>query len=102
MSPTTTPSVPDSPPGDSPYDVRISARAERDLHRLPEKVAAACVGFIFGPLTDEPYRVGGPLTGPLAGMRSARRGSYRIVFAVHDELRRIDVIHIDHRGDVFR
>ncbi|MBA3798824.1 MAG: type II toxin-antitoxin system RelE/ParE family toxin [Geodermatophilaceae bacterium] len=85
-----------------PYEVRISARAERDLLRLPEKVAAACVEFVFGPLADNPHRLGGPLRGQLAGLRSARRGSYRIIYHVDHEARRVDIVHIDHRGDVYR
>lgn len=85
-----------------PYEVRISARAERDLLRLPEKVGAACLDFIFGPLAGDPHRLGGALNGQLAGLRSARRGSYRIIYSVHDELLRIDIVHIDHRGDVYR
>ena len=86
----------------SAYEVRISARAERDLLRLPEKIGAACLEFIFGPLAEEPLRVGSPLSGQLAGMRSARRGSYRIIYAIDEQLQRIDIIHIDHRGDVYR
>jgi mRNA-degrading endonuclease RelE of RelBE toxin-antitoxin system len=85
-----------------PYDVRVSARAERDLLRLPEKIGAACVEFIFGPLADNPDRVGGPLRGQLAGLRSARRGSYRIIYSIDDRARRIDIVHVDHRGDVYR
>ena len=86
----------------SRYEVRISARAERDLLRLPEKIGAACLEFIFGDLGEEPLRVGGPLSGQLTGMRSARRGSYRIIYAIDEKLERIDIIHIDHRGDVYR
>ena len=85
-----------------PRDVRISARAERDLARLPEKIAAACVEFIFGALAEDPYRLGAELRGQLAGLRSARRGSYRIIYKVDEERDRIDVVHIDHRGDVDR
>ena len=83
-------------------DVRISARAERDLGRLPEKIAAACVEFIFGALAENPNRLGADLRGQLAGLRSARRGSYRIIYKVDEERDRIDVVHIDHRGDVYR
>ncbi|MHB1519475.1 MAG: type II toxin-antitoxin system RelE family toxin [Acidimicrobiales bacterium] len=85
-----------------PYEVRISARAERDLLRLPEKIGAACVEFIFGALAEQPHRVGGALSGPFAGLRSARRGSYRIVYRIDDDERRVDIAHIDHRGDVYR
>jgi mRNA interferase RelE/StbE len=84
------------------YDVRISARAERDLLRLPDKIGAACVAFIFGPMSEHPYRVGGPLRGQLAGLRSARRGNYRVIYRVGDENRRLEIVHIDHRGDVYR
>ena len=83
-------------------DVRISARAERDIARLPEKIAAACVEFIFGPLAENPYRVGADLRGQLAGLRSARRGSYRVIYKMDEDQNRIDVVHIDHRGDVYR
>ena len=69
---------------------------------MPDKVSAACVEFVFGPLASEPHRLGGSLTGPLSGLRSARRGSYRIVYRVDDEIRRVDVVHIDHRSDVYR
>jgi mRNA interferase RelE/StbE len=83
-------------------DVRISARAERDLARLPEKIAAACVEFIFGALAENPYRLGADLRGQLSGLRSARRGSYRVIYKVDEEQDRIDIVHIDHRGDVYR
>jgi len=83
-------------------DVRISARAERDIARLPEKIAAACVEFIFGPLAENPYRAGADLRGQLAGLRSARRGSYRVIYKIDEDRDRIYGVHIDHRGDVYR
>jgi len=83
-------------------DVRISARAERDLARLPAKVGAACLEFIFGPLADDPYRLGGVLRGQLTGLRSARRGSYRIIYGVDEEQGLVDIVHIDHPSDVYR
>ncbi len=85
-----------------PYEVRISARAGRDLLRLPEKIGAACLDFVFGPLADDAHRLGRVLGGPPAGLRSARRGSYRTVYSVDDELLRTDIVHIDHRGNVHR
>ena len=41
-----------------PYQVAITARADRDV---PEKIAAACVEFLFGPLAGNPHRLGKPL-----------------------------------------
>jgi mRNA-degrading endonuclease RelE of RelBE toxin-antitoxin system len=68
---------------------------------LPEKIGAACVEFIFGPLADNPHRLGHLLTGPMAGLHSARRGSYRIVYRIDEESQHIDIVHVDHRGDVY-
>lgn len=85
-----------------PYYVSITARAGRDLERLPEKITTACVEFIFGPLADNPRRLGKPLHDELAGLHSARRGDYRVVYAIIDDTHHIEVVHIDRRSDVYR
>lgn len=51
-----------------------AARAVRET--LPETVAAAAIGFILGPLAENPQRVGSPLRAPLDSLHSARRGEY--------------------------
>lgn len=56
-----------------PYQVQITARAARDLQRLPEKIATACVEFIFGPLVENSRRVGKPLRDELAGLQRHQR-----------------------------
>lgn len=88
--------------GDHPYRVAITARAARDLDRLPEKVASACVEFIFGPLVGNPHRLGKRLGSDLAGLYSARRGDYRVIYAINDQDYRIAVLHIARRSDVYR
>lgn len=85
-----------------PYQVQITARAARDLQRLPEKIATACVEFIFGPLAENPQRVGKPLRAELAGLRSARRGDYRIVYAIVEDAHGLEIVHIDRRSDIYR
>ncbi|ORV18562.1 type II toxin-antitoxin system RelE family toxin [Mycobacterium celatum] len=87
---------------DEPYEVAITATAARDLQRLPEKVATACVEFIFGPLVESPHRLGKPLRNDLAGLHSARRGDYRVIYVVDDRNRRIVILHIARRSDVYR
>jgi mRNA-degrading endonuclease RelE of RelBE toxin-antitoxin system len=87
---------------DPPYDVEVVPRAGRDLEQLPGKIATACVEFIFTTLAANPYRVSKPLFRELAGQRSARRGSYRIVFRVNDDKRLIEVLRVSHRGHAYR
>ncbi len=84
------------------YAIRVTARAERDLQQLPEKIATACVEFIFGPLADNPQRVGKPLRGELDGLHSARRGDYRVIYGVVENTRTVEIVHIDRRSDIYR
>ncbi len=84
------------------YSIRVTARAERDLQLLPEKIATACVEFIFGPLSDNPQQVGTPLRGELRGLRSARRGDYRVVYGIAEDTGTVEIVHIDRRSDVYR
>jgi mRNA interferase RelE/StbE len=68
---------------------------------LPLAVAAAVGEFITGPLLDNPYLVGKPLTRELAGYRSARRGAYRVVYRIDEGGHAVHVVRIDHRADVY-
>lgn len=72
------------------------------MARLPDKVAAAVVEFMLGPLLDAPRRVGAPLRDELAGAYSARVGAYRILYEVIDGRQVVRVIALGHRADVYR
>jgi mRNA-degrading endonuclease RelE of RelBE toxin-antitoxin system len=72
------------------------------LRRLPEKVASAAVEFIYGALADNPHRVRRPLRFELEGRYSAHRGDYRVVYRIDERRRRVDILAIDHRADIYR
>jgi mRNA interferase RelE/StbE len=84
------------------YAIAWTAPARRALARLPEKVAAAAVEFLYGSLAASPHRVGKPLKLGLAGLHSARRGDYRVIYRINDHDRRVDVMAIEHRSDAYR
>lgn len=84
------------------YGLRVTRPAERQLNRLPEGTAAAIVEFMLGALVDNPHRLGGALQRELAGMRSARRGVYRIIYEIDEAERVVIVFRIDHRATVYR
>ena len=86
----------------APFDVRVSSAARRHLGRLPAKVATAVVEFLTVVLPENPLRLSKPLTGELSGLRSARRGDYRVLIEVDEGDRRILVVRIAHRSDVHR
>lgn len=84
----------------SARDIAWTPTAKRALQRLPEKVATAAIEFIYGPLVEEPHRIGKPLRFEFEGLHSARRGDYRVIYRIEDA--RIVIIDIDHRADVYR
>ena len=85
-----------------PYELRVTAPAERQLSRLPEGTAAAIVEFMLGALLANPQRVGGPLQRELAGLHSARRGAYRVIYEILDDDGLVVVHRIDHRSTAYR
>jgi mRNA interferase RelE/StbE len=87
---------------DAEYEVTWTATSRRSLARLPEKVARAAVEFIYGSLAESPRRVGKPLQFGLAGLHSARRGDYRVIYRIDDDLRTLTVMAIEHRSDAYR
>jgi mRNA-degrading endonuclease RelE of RelBE toxin-antitoxin system len=86
----------------SAYSIEWAASAKRDLAKLPEKIATAVVEFTYGPLRENPQRVGRELHLDLAGYHAARRGDYRVVYLIDQAGRRIVIIAIGHRADVYR
>lgn len=85
------------------YELRIYGPARRALEeRLPLAVALAVWEFCNGALRDEPRRVGRPLGRELAGYYSARRGAYRVIYRLDDEVRIVHVVRVEHRADVYR
>jgi mRNA interferase RelE/StbE len=86
----------------SDYGLLLTPPAQRALDRLPERVATAIAEFVTGDLLAAPRRVGKPLRRELTGVWSARRGSYRVLYEIDDEMRRVTVLRIDHRADVYR
>ncbi len=76
--------------------------ARRDVTRLPEKVAAAAVAFIYGRLAANLHRVGVALRLQLDGLHRARRGDYRVICAIDDAAGHVRIVTIEHRSDVYR
>ena len=84
------------------WQIGWAGPAKRHLRSLPEKVAHAAVESIYGPLADNPNRVGKALRLELGGLHSARRGDFRIVYRIDDDTQRVDILAIEHRADAYR
>lgn len=88
---------------DIPFEIILAKPAVRAIQAtLPEAVAAAVIEFVAGPLLENPHRVGEPLRGELDGIRSARRGTFRILYRIDEARRTVTVLGIGHRGSIYR
>jgi mRNA-degrading endonuclease RelE of RelBE toxin-antitoxin system len=88
---------------DGDFELVLTPPARRALtDKLPEPVAAAVIEFLTTSLVRQPHRVGKPLGADLAGIWSARRGTYRILYRIHEDRHEVIVAQIEHRRDAYR
>jgi mRNA-degrading endonuclease RelE of RelBE toxin-antitoxin system len=87
---------------DEPFTVAWTPSAQRALRTLPEKVATAIVEFCYGGLAANPARVGHPLLLELKGIHSARRGDYRVIYAIDADSHTVTIHDLAHRSDAYR
>jgi mRNA-degrading endonuclease RelE of RelBE toxin-antitoxin system len=88
---------------DPVYELVVTPPARRAIEqRLSEPVAAAVVDFLTTALITNPHRLGKPLRGDLAGLWSARKGTYRVLYRINEDLGEVIVIRIEHRRDAYR
>ena len=88
---------------DGSWELVVAGPAARAIaDELPEAVAAAVIEFITGALIENPQRVGHQLRNELAGVISARRGTFRILYRIDVERHEVVVLRVDHRRDVYR
>jgi mRNA interferase RelE/StbE len=85
------------------YELVLTPPARRAIADvLPEAVAVAVIDFVTTALLDNPRRVGKPLRDDMAGVWAARRGTYRVLYRINDDLREVVVLRVDHRRDAYR
>ena len=87
----------------SKYELALTPPARRALtDGLPEPIAAAAIEFLTGALIAAPQRVGKPLRFELAGIWSARRGTYRVLYRINEQAGEVVVLRVEHRRDAYR
>ena len=84
------------------YEVEITPEGLRNLNRLPAKVRHAALETTFGPISKNQQRLGKPLVGELEGLRSARRGDYRVIYEILEDDETVLIHRVQHRRDVYR
>jgi mRNA interferase RelE/StbE len=86
-----------------PYGLVLTPPAIRAVRSgPPEGVAAAVIEFLTGALVENPHSVGKRLRRHLAGVHSARRGTYRVLYRINEVQQEVVVLRIEHRRDAYR
>ena len=84
------------------YEVEITPEGLQHLNLLPERIREAALSAVFGPIAENPRRLGKPLLGELESLTVTRRGDYRIIYEIFEEEQVVLVHRIQHRRDVYR
>ena len=85
------------------YELVVAPPAQRAIaEHLPEAVAAAVIEFLTTALIEDPHRVGKRLRSDLAGVWSARRGTYRVLYRINEAQQEVVVLRVEHRSEAYR
>jgi mRNA interferase RelE/StbE len=82
------------------YELFIERAAQRALGRLPQSDQARIVEAIRGLAVEPRPRGAKKLRGREAWR--IRSGDYRVIYEIDDERRRVLVVTIGHRRDIYR
>ena len=80
------------------FEISWTPTALRNFDELPEKVAFAILEFATVTLVEEPIKVSKALNAPFEGLRSARRGQYRIIYSVDAKKNKVLIHGVKHRN----
>ena len=84
------------------YDVVFSDRAQSDIRRLDRATAQRVIGKLRWLAENFEATKLTALTGPEQGRFRLRVGDYRVVYAVDQKKREIEVYRVRHRREVYR
>jgi mRNA interferase RelE/StbE len=85
------------------YKFVLTKQAALQVHSLDQKVGKRIVKkLVWFAEQENPLRLAKPLREPAAGDVRFRIGEYRLVAVVHKKQKKITVVRVGHRRDVYR
>jgi mRNA interferase RelE/StbE len=84
------------------YRVLIDHSAEKDLESLPKPVLKKVVRVIDGLQTEPRPNGVKKLAGSNENLYRVRTGDYRIIYAVEEEIKIVNIRRVRHRKDLYR
>jgi mRNA interferase RelE/StbE len=83
------------------YELRFKPSVAKDLRGIPKADVRRLLNRI-GALRDAPRAPGWEKLAGGDELYRVRQGTYRIVYAIHDERIVVEVIRVGHRREVYR
>ncbi|MDA8169343.1 MAG: type II toxin-antitoxin system RelE/ParE family toxin [Nitrospiraceae bacterium] len=80
------------------YKLQWHEDAFEDLKALDKDLARKIIGRIKKYLTQDPLKIGKPLTGQFSGLWRYRYGDYRVIYVVDIEAEAIRILKVRHRN----
>lgn len=87
------------------WRIEFLPKAKKELQKLDPQVAKRILVFLHERVarSDDPRGIGAALNGSELGeFWKYRLGDYRIIAKIEDDVVRVLVVRIGHRGDVYR
>ena len=84
------------------YEVIWHEKVLRDLEAINRRDAGRIVERVKTYLAQNPASLGAPLKGPLRGLFRYRFGTYRVLYVVDVAEKKLIILHVKHRKDVYR
>ena len=82
------------------YKVIFSKRAEKELDKLPKRIVLDLLQLIEG-LETNPRPVGSKKLSGYFNCHRVRRGDYRVVYTIEDDILTIEIVRVGHRKDIY-
>lgn len=86
------------------WRIDLTETAAKQLSKLGKVEVKRITTFLRDRVgnRDDPRSTGKALAGPLGGLWRYRVGDYRLICEIQDDVLRVLVVRIGHRGDVYR
>lgn len=85
------------------WQVRITKTAEKQIKSLDRIIQNRVVKFLRETESEKsPRKIGKELKGNKAKLWRYRIGSYRLICSIHDEEKKISVLEVAHRKEIYR
>lgn len=84
------------------WAVGLSSAAIRSLDQLPPRIVPAIIEFLYGPLAENPHRVGKALRDDFTGIHSAHRGGYRVLYEINEARHSVTATRGASRAEAYR